>query len=96
VKKSLYSREQLVLQSLLRQIRLAAGLRQDDVAARLKTYQTFVSKYEAGEKILDLPELRQVCDALGVTLIDFVKRYEEMLRAEEEGRGLSVEERQRD
>ncbi len=96
MKKSLYSREQLVLQSLLRQIRLAAGLRQDDVAARLKTYQTFVSKYEAGEKILDLPELRQVCDALGVTLIDFVKRYEEMLRAEEEGRGLSVEERQRD
>jgi len=83
VKKSLYSREQLVLQSLLRQIRLAAGLRQDDVAARLRTYQTFVSKYEAGEKILDLPELRQVCDALDVTLIDFVKRYEEMLRTEE-------------
>ncbi len=83
MKKSLYSREQLVLQSLLRQIRLAAGLRQDDVAARLRTYQTFVSKYEAGEKILDLPELRQVCDALDVTLIDFVKRYEEMLRTEE-------------
>ena len=83
MKKSLYSREQLVLQGLLRQIRLAAGLKQDDVAARLKTYQTFVSKYEAGDKILDLPELRQVCNALDVSLVDFVKRYEELLRTEE-------------
>ena len=83
MKKSRYSREQLVLQNLLRQVRLTAGLKQDEVATRLETYQTFVSKYEAGERILDLPELRQVCGALGVGFVDFVKRYEEALKAEE-------------
>jgi len=79
VKKSLYSDEQRVLQDLLRQLRIQRGLRQEEVAARLETYQTFVSKYEAGERILDLPELRQVCGALGMTLIDFVARYEQAL-----------------
>ena len=79
VKKSLHSREQIVLQNLLRQIRNRIGLRQDEVAARLETYQTFVSKYESGERILDLPELRQVCQALNVPMIDFVRQYEEAL-----------------
>ncbi len=79
VKKSLYSDEQRVLQDLLRQLRTEAGLRQEEVAARLEIYQTFISKYESGERILDLPELRQVCRALGVSLIDFVARYEQVL-----------------
>jgi len=84
VKKSLYSAEQRVLQDLLRRLRTEAGLRQEEVAARLKTYQTFVSKYEAGERILDLPELGQVCEALGITLGDFVAKYEQELRNQKE------------
>lgn len=79
MKKSLYSNEQVVLQDLLRRLRLDADLRQEEVAARLGTYQTFVSKYENGERILDLPELRQVCQALGMPLIEFVRKYEETL-----------------
>jgi len=83
VKKSLHSREQIILQSLLRQTRNKIGLRQDEVAARLETYQTFVSKYESGERILDLPELRQVCQALDVPLLDFVRQYETELEQAE-------------
>ncbi len=79
MKKSLYSREQIVLQHLLRQLRQELGLRQDEVAARLATYQTFVSKYESGERILDLPELRQVCAALGTDIVEFAVRYEDVL-----------------
>lgn len=82
VKKSLYSTEQATLQKLLRQLRQDAHLRQDELATRLVTYQTFVSKYENGERILDLPELRQVCQALGVSLVDFVRHYEQALDQE--------------
>ena len=64
------------LRELLRHLREAGGLRQVDLAARLKRPQSFVSKYESGEKTLDFLEVREVCSALGVPLADFVRRYE--------------------
>lgn len=81
--KSVFSREQIVLQDLLRQLRKEKGLHQVELADRLEKYQTFVSRYESGEKMLDLPELRQVCHALDILLLDFVRRYEEALRQSE-------------
>jgi len=79
MQKSVFSPQQEVLQDLLRQLRQEAGLRQSDLAALLEKPQPFVSRYEKGEKLLDLPELRQVCHALGVDLVKFVQRYEEAL-----------------
>lgn len=64
------------LRELLRDLREAAGLRQIDLAVRLKRPQSFVSKYESGEKTLDFLEVREVCGVLGVPLADFVRRYE--------------------
>ena len=81
MKKSVYSPEQIILQELLRRIRNERSLLQGELAEQLGKYQTFVSHYETGEKMLDLPELRQVCEALGVTLIEFVTRYEAELEA---------------
>jgi transcriptional regulator with XRE-family HTH domain len=78
--KSLYTPEQEKLQALLRQIRLGAGLRQSDLAARLDQPQSFVSKYESGERRLDVIEVRQICEAVGISLSDFVDRLEESLR----------------
>lgn len=68
------------LLKLLRQLRLAAGLRQADLAGRLGKPQSFVSKYETGERRLDILEVRSVCHALGVSLPDFVHRLEESLQ----------------
>jgi transcriptional regulator with XRE-family HTH domain len=68
------------LHGLLRQLRLEAGLRQADVAQRIRQPQSFVSKYESGERRLDLIELRAVCEALGVTLSQFVRRFEDITR----------------
>ncbi len=62
---------------LLRKIRTEAGLRQVDLAKRLRQPQSFVSKYESGERRLDLLELREVCLAVGLSLSDFVKQLED-------------------
>ncbi|MGI0085936.1 MAG: helix-turn-helix domain-containing protein, partial [Nitrososphaerales archaeon] len=55
------------VRELLRDFREAAGLRQIDLAARLTRPQSFVSKYESGEKTLAFLEVREVCRALGVS-----------------------------
>ncbi|MGH8706698.1 MAG: helix-turn-helix domain-containing protein, partial [Burkholderiales bacterium] len=65
------------LRELLRELREAAGLRQVDLADRLKRPQSFISKYEAGEKTLNFLELKEVCQALGVSMVDFVRRFDE-------------------
>lgn len=64
------------LATLLKQARLDVGLRQADVATRLSQPQSYVSKYETGERGLTLIELRQVCEVLGISLHDFVERFE--------------------
>ncbi|MDE3068546.1 MAG: helix-turn-helix transcriptional regulator [Verrucomicrobiota bacterium] len=74
--KSLSSSEGERLVVLLRTVRSEAGLTQAEVAAMLDMPQSFVSKYESGERRLDLIELRQICKALGMTLSDFVHRFE--------------------
>jgi len=68
-------KKQQALLSLLRQVRQEAGLTQTDVARALGYPQSFVSKYESGERRLDLLELSDVCKAVGVPLVDFVKRF---------------------
>lgn len=73
--KSIYSERRNRLRELLRDIRVQAGLRQVDLAQRLGQPQSFISKYEAGERRLDIVELEQVCDACGVSLSDFVSRF---------------------
>ena len=51
-----------------------------DLAQRLKRPQSFVSKYESGEKTLDFLEVREICRALGVSMADLVRRFEELDR----------------
>lgn len=80
MKKTLHSSEQRQLRRLLRQVRLGAGLRQEDLATRLNKPQSFVSKVESGERRLDVLELREICQAIGISLPDFVCRLEEMIR----------------
>lgn len=66
VEKSIYSSEYQQLCRLLRELRVEAGLTQKQVADRLQEAQSFVSKYESGERRLDVIELRHVAKALGV------------------------------
>jgi hypothetical protein len=73
-------KQQKALLLLLRKLRLEAGLRQVDMAVALGKPQAFVSYYESGVRRLDLLELRQICGILGISLVQFVRRFESQLK----------------
>ena len=64
------------LQKLLRDIRREAELKQEEIASQLGKPQSYVSKYESGERKLELPEIEAICRATGISLAQFIKRYE--------------------
>ena len=55
-----YQRRYNVFLQRLRQARLDAGLRQEDVRKRIGTYETYISKIESGERRLDIIELEEL------------------------------------
>lgn len=69
MEKSIYSAEYRRLCAVLRELRHEAGLTQVQVAEQLGEPQSFVSKYESGERRLDVIELRHIADVLGVTVV---------------------------
>jgi ribosome-binding protein aMBF1 (putative translation factor) len=79
VARTTYMPETAVLKELLRDIRERAGLRQVDLAEAIGRSQSFVSEYEAGQRRLDLVELRAVSVACGTTLRKLVDEYERRL-----------------
>ncbi|MEO7022068.1 MAG: helix-turn-helix transcriptional regulator [Ktedonobacteraceae bacterium] len=78
--KNIFTPNQEKLQTLLRQIRLDAGLSQVELAQRLDFPQSLISKYESGERRLDLLEIHKICKAVGISLEEFVKKLEELLK----------------
>lgn len=74
MEKSIYSAEYQRLCAVLRELRLESGLTQVQVAERLQEPQSFVSKYEAGERRLDVVELHHVAAALGSNVQAVVER----------------------
>ena len=65
-----------VLLELLKESRINAELRQIDLAGKLGAPQSLISKYEVGERRLDILELREICQVLGISLSEFVDQLE--------------------
>ena len=63
------------LRDLLVEARKTVGLTQADLALRLKRPQSFVSKYERGERRLDIVEFGEVADALKIDPVRFLRRF---------------------
>jgi len=63
---STYSDSYQHLLELLLEARKSAELTQEQLAKRLGKPQSFVSKYERGERRLDVIELLQVCKQVGI------------------------------
>jgi transcriptional regulator with XRE-family HTH domain len=62
--KSLHTPEYERFRVLLVAAREKVGLTQTEVATRLSRPQSFVAKYEGGERRLDVVEFIRVCEAL--------------------------------
>ena len=68
-----------VVGDLLRRVRKESQLTQTELARRLGRPQSYVSKYETGERRLDVVELRLVCRALSISLQTFCRKLEARL-----------------
>ncbi|MGI4748222.1 MAG: helix-turn-helix domain-containing protein [Janthinobacterium lividum] len=77
--RSSRSPRQARLQQILAEKRTAAQLTQVELAERLKRPQSFVSKYESGERRLDVVEFIEVTDGIGCRADEIVA----MLMADE-------------
>lgn len=65
MKKSVHSEPYSVFASLLASARKKKGMRQIELAQKLNKPQSFVSKFECGERRLDVIEFLTIMDALG-------------------------------
>lgn len=57
--------EHKVVGKVLAKFRKKAGLRQQDLAARLDKPQSFISSYEAGQRRIDVLELLRIAASIG-------------------------------
>jgi transcriptional regulator with XRE-family HTH domain len=71
-KQDLYAR----LQESLIAARRGQNLTQVEVAERLGKPQSFVSKYESGERRLDVIEFMEVCTVLNIRPLTIIKKLE--------------------
>jgi transcriptional regulator with XRE-family HTH domain len=63
------------LRELLVEARKEADITQADLASRLRRPQSFISKYERGERRLDVVEFGEVAKALGIDPLRFLRRF---------------------
>jgi transcriptional regulator with XRE-family HTH domain len=64
--KSIHTTRHEKLCMLLRHARKKAGLTQEELNQRLGKYKTFVSKYESGERRLDVLEFIDIAETLQI------------------------------
>ena len=63
------------LRTLLRDLRNEAGLTQVELSNALGKPQSYVSKYEIGERKLDYVEIHDICKVLGISMEKLNKLY---------------------
>jgi transcriptional regulator with XRE-family HTH domain len=73
VTKSVFSGRYDRFKELLAERRRSAGLTQADLAIRLARPQSFVSKYERGERRIDVIEFLEVAQAIGFDPAEFLR-----------------------
>jgi transcriptional regulator with XRE-family HTH domain len=75
-----WSARQDFLQESLRELRKESQQTQVQLAKKLGRPQTYVSKYELGERRLDLFEINDICNACDSTLAEFIAKIEPQLK----------------
>lgn len=68
MKNSTYDIAYLELRRILKDLREEKHMTQAQLASKLSVPQSFVSKYETGERRLDVIETMQICQALETSI----------------------------
>jgi transcriptional regulator with XRE-family HTH domain len=79
VPKSIHRREYQLLAELLREARERAGLTQAELATRLSRSQSFVSDIELCRRRIDLTQLNDICDEIGLSIVTLVTQWQRLL-----------------
>lgn len=79
MQKTIHTKQYRILISSLRDFREKQELTQTDLGKILGVDQTFISKVETAERRLDVIELRSFCQALGISLLDFITHLESQI-----------------
>lgn len=69
-----------LFRAMLVEARKHNGVTQVDAALRLGKPQSYVSKYERGERRLDFVEFLEVADAIGLNVSEFLTDYRDRQR----------------
>ena len=77
--KSVHSAAQTAFCNLMIEARKSAGLTQQDLAARLSRPQSFVAKYEGGERRIDVVEFIAICRAMSVDSVGILKKLAKLV-----------------
>lgn len=73
MKKSIYSKRYNALRDALIAARKTARITQQQLADSLEKPQSFVAKYENGERRLDMAEFMTIAEKLGVDPLSILK-----------------------
>jgi transcriptional regulator with XRE-family HTH domain len=87
VPKMLHTQADDIFRDLLKESRIAKNLTQAALASKLGLPQSYVSKYESGERRLDFVETVQVCESLGISIKDFAAAYSKSLAKAQRWKG---------
>jgi transcriptional regulator with XRE-family HTH domain len=77
--KTISTRDYAVFLQLLRKKREEAGITQIELAALLGQTQSAISKFERGERRVDILQLRTIISHYGITLPEFVLEFEKQV-----------------
>ena len=76
--KSLFSKDYDLFRQLLLQARIEAGISQQELCKALKRPHSFVSKYETGERRLDVVEFIQIARVIKFDPSQFIRTLDNL------------------
>lgn len=77
-----------LFQAMIKELRREKGVTQEALAESLGMPQSYVSKYELGERRLDLIETFEICRALNTDFVAFVQKFAKYVESRG-GRGIT-------
>lgn len=78
-KRNPFDKRREILRNLLADARKSKKITQAQLAKQLQKPQSFVSKYENGDRLIDLIETHQICQALNYSFGELTTGFETVI-----------------